>query len=323
MADWFANGLADDIRPQMFGAAARAEAFALATIVAADGGPRPVGSQLVATADDCWGFLSGGCIEADVALHGRELLAAGGGVRRLVYGRGSPFVDMRLPCGGRVEILVERVGHDEPALRTLRSLSEARRPVIWQSDGERRACGAPEAIAADATMRVRRRYDPPQRLVVIGSDPFALAIAALGTQIGWDARLLNPHGPAGEAPYGVDCDRRPLDIALDALAPDRWTAIAIATHEAEMDIAAIVAALDTAAAYIGVVGSRRRIGERIARLHAAGIGDAAIDRLHMPIGLPIPARAPWEIALAVIAEILSLRRADDGASVPVHAIQSA
>lgn len=323
MADWFANGLADDIRPQMFGAVARGEAFALATIVAADGGPRPVGSQLVATADDIWGFLSGGCIEADVALHGRELLAAGGGVRHLVYGRGSPFVDMRLPCGGRVEIMVERVAPDEPALRTLQSLSEARRPVIWQSDGERRACGAPERVISDATMRVRRHYDPPQRLAVIGSDPFAIAIAALGTQIGWDSHLLNPNGPAGDAPHGVRCDRRPIDIALAALAPDRWTAIAIATHEAEMDIAAIVAALDTAAAYIGVVGSRRRIGERIARLHAAGVGDGAIDRLNMPIGLPIPARAPWEIALAVIAEILSLRRADDGASVPVHATQSA
>lgn len=68
---WLVNGLEDDVRPRMFAAADAGKRFALATIVATDGGPRPVGAQMVVTEGDSWGFLSGGCIEADVALHAR------------------------------------------------------------------------------------------------------------------------------------------------------------------------------------------------------------------------------------------------------------
>ena len=105
MSDWYPAGMEDDMRPRMFEAAGRGRPFALVTIVAAEGGgPRGVGAQMVVTADDMGGFLSGGCIEADVALHARECLVDGE-PRRLVYGRGSPFVDARLPCGGRLELL--------------------------------------------------------------------------------------------------------------------------------------------------------------------------------------------------------------------------
>src|SRR3546814_12230978 len=75
----------------MFAAADEGLSFALATIVAADGGPRPVGAQMVVTETDSWGFLSGGCIESDVARNGREVIRAGR-VRTLVYGKGSPFI---------------------------------------------------------------------------------------------------------------------------------------------------------------------------------------------------------------------------------------
>src|SRR3546814_2182934 len=65
-SDLLFSGLEDDIRPHMFAAADEGLCFALATIVAADGGPRPVGAQMVVTETDSWGFLSGGCIESDV-----------------------------------------------------------------------------------------------------------------------------------------------------------------------------------------------------------------------------------------------------------------
>jgi xanthine dehydrogenase accessory factor len=97
---WLVSGLEDDIRPRMFEAADRGESFALATIVAADGGPRPPGAQMVITETASWGYLSGGCIEDDVAVNAREVIGDGR-PRTLVYGEGSPFIDIRLPCGGR------------------------------------------------------------------------------------------------------------------------------------------------------------------------------------------------------------------------------
>jgi xanthine dehydrogenase accessory factor len=310
MAEWLATGLEADVRGAMFAAAARGEAFALATIAAADGGPRPVGAQMVVTANEAWGFLSGGCIEADVALHGREVLEDGA-PRTLVYGRGSPFIDMRLPCGGRLEVFVERVAADDPAPARLRDLTERRIPAIWESDGHARTCraadgadGAGPALAAPA---IRTLHAPHQRLLVAGTDPFALAIAALGTQIGWETLLLAPFGPEASPPLGLACDRRPIAAALAAAAPDPWTAIAVASHDLAADEEALVPALRSAAGYVGVLGSRRRLGERIAGLRRAGLSESEIARLRAPIGLPIRARTPWEVAVAVTGEIVALR----------------
>ena len=293
------------MRQRMFEASAAGRAFALATIIDADGGPRPIGSQMVVTKDAAWGFLSGGCIEADVALHGRATLADGE-PRRLVYGRGSPFIDMRLPCGGRLEVLVERVPAGDEAVASLESLTKLRAVALWESNGRERSCRvAQEAGGKLADPLVRRLYHPAQRLAVVGSDPFALAIAGLGTRIGWDTHLLAPFGPGAPPPYRVACDRRPIAQALHDLAADRWTAIAVATHDLELDQDALIAALRSDAGYVGVLGSRRRLPERVAGLRAAGLTEAEIKRLRAPIGLPIRARSPWEVAIAVAAEIIA------------------
>src|SRR3546814_1995694 len=100
ISDWSSDVCSSDL---MFAAADEGLSFALATIVAADGGPRPVGAQMVVTETDSWGFLSGGCIESDVARNGREVIRDGR-VRTLVYGKGSPFIDITLPCGGRIDV---------------------------------------------------------------------------------------------------------------------------------------------------------------------------------------------------------------------------
>lgn len=291
------------MRPRMFAAAQAGEAFALATIIAADGGPRPVGAQMVITQHDAWGFLSGGCIEADVALHGREVLSDGE-PQTLVYGHGSPFIDMRLPCGGRIDVMVERVAADDPALRALAALTRSRQVAHWESDGRQRRC----SDTAGGNMPLSRRYTPPQRLLVVGSDAFALAIATLGASTGWEVTLIAPFGPETPPPGNLRYDRRSADTAITALAPDAWTAIAVATHDIDADHAALVAALRSSAGYIGVLGAQRRIPERLGRLREEGMDEAAIERLKAPIGLPIHARAPWELAVSVVAEIVAQDR---------------
>jgi len=315
MAEWVGAALQDDMRPRMFELARRGEAFALATIVAADGGPRPVGSQMVITEEDRWGFLSGGCIEADIALHGREVLKAGE-PRVLVYGSGSPFIDIRLPCGGRLDIVIERVAPDDVALGGLEGSTQARRPAWWWSNGRQRWCGPEPRGPCRGELRVVRRYDPPQRLIVVGSDPFALAIAGLGAQIGWEAVLLAPFGPADPPPARVGYDRRPLHLSLPELQPDRWTAIAVATHDLAEDEAALMPALLSDAGYVGALGSRRKIEDRVERLRGAGLTQASIDRLHTPIGLAIGAQNPWEVAVAVAAQIIEHNRRAGAADQP-------
>lgn len=301
---WLVSGLEDDIRPHMFAAADRGEPFALATIVAADGGPRPIGAQMVVTQGDSWGFLSGGCIEDDVALNARAAIADGK-LRRLIYGEGSPFVDIRLPCGGRIEVAIERVEVGDEAVAELKRFTRERRPAVWASDGARRSSQPVDDAPADAP--IRKHYDPVQRLVVVGSDPFALAIGGMGRTVDWDVTLLSPFGPSDAAPFDLACDRRALDEALDDIELDRWTAVAVATHDLDLDERALIPALRSQAGYVGVLGSRRKLPDRIERLAAAGLSQAQIERLRAPIGLAIPARSPWEVAVSVIAEVIAAR----------------
>lgn len=85
--------------------------------------------------------------------------------------------------------------------------------------------------------------------------------------------------------------------------------MAVATHDAELDHAALVVALPSAAFYVGALGARHRLPDRLAGLRQAGLSGHAIRRLHAPIGLDIGGKAPWEVAVAVIAEITALHYA--------------
>jgi len=315
LSPWPLFGLADDVRPALARAVARGRPVALATITACPGGgPRPVGAQMTFAADEIRGFLSGGCLEADLAIHANDVLRSGT-PQRLVYGEGSPWPDIRLLCGARMEILVEPLAPDDVALRALLEASTARKQVFWRSDGARRLC-AESPPTAPAPRAYDRRYDPPPRLVVVGSDPTALAMASLGAQAGFETFLVRPKGPeTGPPDIGPLTYLRasPAD-ALAEVGPDAWTAVAVASHDAAIDHEALVSALPSAAFYVGALGARRRLDDRVAGLRAAGVADGHLARLRSPIGLPLGGKAPWEVAIAVLAEITAERHRQSAAS---------
>jgi len=302
---WPMHGLAEDARPALAQALARGPA-ALATIVAlGGGGPRPVGAQMVFGDGIVSGFLSGGCIEADVEVHADACLIDGQ-PRRLVYGEGSPWPDIRLLCGARIEILVEKVEPCDPAVRTLLDLAAVRAPAFWVSDGRKRLCV--EEPQPPWTGAFERAYDPPPRLVVLGGDPTALAVASLGEQSGFETFLVRPKGPAAPPPLpGIVYSREAPEPALAAIGLDAWTAVAICGHDQEVDHAALMAALPSPAPYVGLLGARRRLPERIAGLKAAGLTDRDLAKLRAPIGLDLGGKAPFEVAVAVIGEIIATR----------------
>ncbi len=300
-------GMADDVRPALRQAWQGKKPLALATLTAVEGGgPRPPGTQMVFAEGIVAGYFSGGCVESDVADHAFACLEDGQ-PRRLVYGAGSPWPDIQLLCGARIEIFVERIGPDDPALAELLKAQDERRPVVWVSDGERRVC-APDAQAWDGA--IVQIFDPVPRLVVFGADPTALAIASLGAQSGFETTLVRPKGPEEPPPLpGVAYRRDEPATALEAIGADEWTAIAIATHNLDLDREALAAALPSAAGYVGLLGARKRLAERLEPLRAQGFSEARLQQLHAPIGLDIGGKAPWEVALSVIGEITALRHA--------------
>ncbi|WP_174300389.1 XdhC family protein [Caulobacter sp. S45] len=331
LADWPIFGWADDVRPALADMAACGASGVLATLYKVVGGsPRPAGSQMLITEGRLHGYLSGGCIEGDIAAHAEDVLASGR-PQRLAYGEGAAFADIRLVCGGRVDILLEPLLVGDAAVAALLKAYAARTPCLWASDGLDRICVPPDAVrgltgwgpAASAFAglaahpdvlcvnvsegaAVGRRYEPAGRLIVVGQDPTALAIASLASQSGFDTHLLRPKGPTTPPPLpGVVYHRGAVVEALEAIGLDPWTYVAVATHALEEDEAALLTALPSPAAYVGVLGAQRRLPERLARLRGHGVTPDVLERLHAPIGLDLGGKAPFEIAIAVLAEIMA------------------
>jgi xanthine dehydrogenase accessory factor len=323
--DWPTFGLTSDVRPHLRRALAAGEPCVMATLYAAEGAaPLGLGAQMLFSRGETSGFLSGGCVEGDVALHAQAVMADGS-PRWLVYGRGGP-PDIQLLCGARIELLVERAGAS--AAERLIALSDARRPALWISDAAGQAVAAggetasaspaeeaaclTTAIAGAAGGAIFRRYDPRARLVVVGGDPIALATARLAAEAEFDVTLIRPKGPAEPPPVaGVHYLRDPPAAAFGRLALDPWTAVAALSHDLALDHEALAIALASPAAYVGVLGSRRRIEERRRHLRASGLSESDIQRLRAPIGLEIGARSPYEIAVSIVAEIVAAFRRQD------------
>jgi xanthine dehydrogenase accessory factor len=315
LPEWPTFGMVEDMRLAMSAASAAGEPAALVTLhTVRGGGPRAPGAQMLISRQAVSGFLSGGCVEDDIAIHAGRAIDDGE-ARHLVYGEGGPWPDIRLLCGARIEVLVERVMPDDQALTALLASTKARLPVVWITDGRTRRTDATfNGRPLDCTVRtdpfeVRRLYEPIPRLVVIGGNPVALAVAALGVQAGFETTLIRPKGPAIPPPLaGVAYSRNDCREALEDVGPDDWTAVAVATHDWDTDHEALLTALRSRAGYIGVFGARRRLPERLARLRAAGVDEISLGRLRAPIGLDLGGKAPWEVAISVIAEIIGLRQ---------------
>jgi len=313
LPEWPLFGMTGDVRPTLRQVREAGLSCTLATLIAVEGGgPRPVGTQMVFAPQYVAGYFSGGCVESDVADHAFACLADGE-PRTLVYGEGSPWPDIQLLCGARIEIFLERVAPDDAALAELLAAHAERRPVVWVSDGYVRECA--ENVSPWPEAALVRAYEPTPRLIVVGGDPTALAIAQLGAQSEFETTLVRPKGPSEPPPIaGVGYSRAEPDEAFATIGVDPWTAIAIATHDLETDRAALRAALPSPAGYVGLLGARRRIADRLAPLRADGAPESAFARLRAPIGLDIGGKAPWEVAVSVIGEITALRYARESGS---------
>ena len=339
--DWPMFGLTSDVRPALAEARVAGEACVLVTLgFAESGAPLGAGAQMLFTRSSMAGYLSGGCVEADVALHAVEVLQDGE-PRTLIYGRGGAL-DIRLPCGGRIIMLLERIAPEDAGVKRLLAPSSARTPMLWLSDGRGRTCLEPgeapprafqplvQALRGRAAMTeegecLAYRFDPQQRLIIVGHDPIALALAELGLKVGWATSLVRPLGPEAPPPIAdLEYRRGGLAAEMDALAPDAWTAVVVATHDLDNDHAAAQAALASRAGYVGLLGSRRRLPDRLARLQAEGVAADALARIHAPVGLAIGARTPYEIAVSITAEIVqATREANADRLWPVEAAMAA
>jgi xanthine dehydrogenase accessory factor len=163
-------------------------------------------------------------------------------------------------------------------------------------------------------------HNPPLRLAVVGAVHIAQALVPMAQLAGFAVTVIDPRGAFAtpERFPGVSLDTGWPDEAMARFAPDRRSAVVTLTHDPKLDDPALDAALRSEAFYIGALGSRKTHAARLARLRALGHDEAALARIKGPVGLPIEAETPAEIALSILAEIVAVRR-----GAPLAAVKAA
>jgi xanthine dehydrogenase accessory factor len=153
-------------------------------------------------------------------------------------------------------------------------------------------------------------HNPPLRLVVVGAVHIAQALVPFASGVGFAVTVVDPRRAFASDERFPDVTVRTdwPDEALDELKPDSRTAVVTLTHDPKLDDPALDRALRSSAFYIGALGSRRTHAARLKRLRELGHDDAALTRIKGPVGLSIEAVTAPEIGLAIVAELVAVRR---------------
>lgn len=296
---------------------AAGEAVTLVTVARIEGAsPRPAGSIAVIRADGQWvGSISGGCLEPELA---RSVQAQAGALPRTAR-VGLEAQEARragLPCGGQLELVLEPVAGPERLVPVLEAL-QAGRSVV-----RRLALGSGEVEIRDADRKAVFRYDgrvlekvfgPVWRLLIIGAGQLSRHLARMAQALDYQVIVCEPRRRYA-ATWALDdgvLDRRMPDEAVRAWAGDGRSVVVALTHDPRLDDLALMEALDSDAFYVGALGSRASNTRRRARLQQLlGLSAAAVERLHGPVGLAIGSCTPAEIAIAILAQLIALRRGE-------------
>jgi xanthine dehydrogenase accessory factor len=353
-----------DLAAHLAGWHAEGIEYALATVVDIRGSaPLPLGASMaVDTSGAVRGSLSGGCVEGAVYDLCTAVLASGVPARQSFGFSDSDAFAVGLTCGGELEVFVQRVTAAdlpiiEAALYSAEPAALARDlttgAMISVTAGSALCSGGdrPESVIAQARAMLSQgatgvctvgcddsvrevfvaSFAAPPRMIVFGANVFAAALSRVGRLLGYRVTVCEAR------PAFADRARQPEADEVVADWPHRYlrdtevdsrTVLCVLTHDPKFDIPVLVEALRLPVAYVGAMGSRRADAERRARLREAGVTAAELARLHSPIGLELGGRTPEETAVAIGAEIISLRHGGSARSLsdttrPIHAPERA
>ncbi len=282
---------------------------ALATIIGLDGPfSRPLGAQLAVASDRRFaGSISGGCLERALTEEAHIAMKEGTN-RTLRYGAGSPYHDVRLPCGGGIDLYVD-VSPDHALLQRAIALGRARKTfsLVFDRGSKRSTLRIEEGEGDVQPGEFVRRFEPRLRIVLAGRGWEIVAMSQLARTA--DAEIVVASQEAATLefcrPYAHELIQLRTPTQIPKLPLDAHTAVACLFHEHEWEAPLLLDALRSPAFYVGALGSRQTHERRLETLEALGAGQDDVARLKGPIGL-FPSRDPRSLAVSALAEILAV-----------------
>lgn len=291
-------------------AAERGERAALVTLTDIVGrSSRAPGTQMAVSETGGYvGSFSGGCVEAAVVGEAQRVIRSGiPEILRL--GDGSPFIDIRLPCGGGIDLLIVPAPSVD-LLEKARRLLARRTPVtlsISRDGGFAVHTGEHDRTGWSADL-FRAVHYPALHLMIIGHGEEPRALAAMATAYGAIVTVLTPDMALVDTLHEMNIEAHILKTpnTSEDLRSDPYTAVVFLFHDHDWEQALLQQALSQDAFFIGAMGSRATHGARVDSLRQRGLSEDNINRLVGPIGLVPATRDPETLALSALAQIASL-----------------
>lgn len=272
--------------------------YALVILTAVSGGTLRARSAVMAVTEHGFkhGYISQGCVDADIIAQCLKALKANLPAK-VIYGEGSPFRDIILPCAGRIELAI--IPRPDKAIiaaidKTLKSREEVR---LYMDE----ACG----LSFDQSGKAQNfHYAPPLQLIAAGRGEALTSLCRQAENIGMIVKAYSPN------PEELDIKTTALstpDRSPDFRA-DKWSAAVLLFHDHDWEAAILDQLLNSDAFYVGAMGSTRTHEARVETLKAMGWRDENITRIHAPIGHLSGLRDGGWLGASIIADIASAAR---------------
>jgi xanthine dehydrogenase accessory factor len=290
----------------------------LATVISTWGSsPRPVGGQMAIDSNgEIIGSVSGGCIEGAVITEGINSINDGK-TRVKDYGISNNMAwEVGLACGGELKVLIQPLDIQDKIVFSIVDSIKNREAVKLRIDCSNGLRIIDNTLTNQTSLYDKEKnefihvIDPKPRLFVVGAVHIAQALISLAAITDFEIILIDPREHFATEKRFPNCKilTEWPDIALSRFNLDKSTHLVTLTHDPKIDDPALIYSLKKNIGYIGSLGSKKTHQKRCERLTSLGFSDNDINKIHAPIGLDIKGKTPAEIAVSIIAEIISFRR---------------
>lgn len=283
----------------------------LITLIAVTGASTRNPGTHMAVAEDgsSTGSFSGGCVEAAVVAEALDVINSGS-PREIRFGAGSPYLDIRLPCGGSIDLLFSPI-KDHRIIADIFGRAKKREPLTITLDSDEIDMGCEAQVAHRISVertgsQILIHHIPAAKLNILGHGPSVESLVRLATSYGIDCAILSPDPAVIDAvqALAVSADLLKTPQATALLDPDPWTACIFYFHDHDWEARLMKQALASPAFYVGAMGSRKTHALRQKYLSDIGVTAEELASMAAPIGLIPSTRDPATLALSTLAEVV-------------------
>jgi xanthine dehydrogenase accessory factor len=294
-----------DLIPSLGAEVREEDAIVVATLVSATGSSKKVGTRMYVGASGrlIGGVTIGGCVDAQVVEAADALIDEGGRKLLSISLDDDEAWEIGLTCGGTVEVLIERVDPSDPNDPVVNAHAEA---ATQLAAGEVAELATP---LGDGRTFVDR-LSPATTLLIVGAGEIATSLTRMARELDMQTVVIDGRDRYATRERFPDANEIRVGMPSEIVASYKMTpqvAVVLVAHDYKYELPVLRALIRSNIGYLGMLGSKKRSAAVRELLKEEGFSDDELARVRTPIGLDIGGKAPAEVALSILAEVVAVR----------------